>query len=151
MQTPTKAEMAALVLYDPSTGVMKWKNGRQITCINSKGYLVFKSNRRQFYVHRVAWVLMTGQWPKENVDHINQIRSDNRWSNLREASYSQNAINRSSARAGITFDKRLQKFEVRIQKSGRRERIGFFASFDEAKAARLSAERKLFGEFARAK
>lgn len=146
---PTQAEMTMLVSYDPVTGIMKWMDGRQITCTNDKRYLVFKSKGRQFYAHRVAWLLMTGQWPQD-VDHINQIRSDNRWCNLREASRSQNAINRSIP-AGVTFDKRLQRFEARIQKLGRRKRLGYFASFEEAKAARLNAERKLFGDFAPAK
>ena len=52
---------------------------------------------RLYHVHRVIWFYMTGNFPKDQIDHINHIRNDNRWINLREASIQENDKNRSKA------------------------------------------------------
>jgi hypothetical protein len=44
--------------------------------------------------HRLAWLLQTGGWPKQQIDHINGVKDDNRWLNLRDVSHMVNSQNR---------------------------------------------------------
>jgi hypothetical protein len=57
------------------------------------GYRVVSVNQVHYLAHRVAWAMMTGEWPREEIDHINGCREDNRWCNLRAATRTQNARN----------------------------------------------------------
>lgn len=104
--------------------------------------------------HRLAWLWMTGEWPKLEIDHQNGNRADNRWVNLREATRSQQAQNgamrstNNSGRIGVFFDKHRNKWTACVTLHGRNVFRKRFASFEAACAAREAAERKLFGEFA---
>src|SRR6266446_8705973 len=101
------------IKYDPVTGHFTWikkRKGRN-HAIGSKagytdayGYLTIGINYKIYKAHRLAWLYMTGKWPKNFIDHINRDPSDNRWENLREATRSQNQINSkvpSSSKLGI--------------------------------------------------
>ncbi len=100
--------------------------------------------------------MMTGKWPTHQVDHINGMRADNRWKNLREATPLQNARNRrptketGSGRVGVCFDKTRAKWSAYIGVDNRTINLGFFAEIEEAVAARADAEKVHFGEFAAA-
>ena len=86
--------------YDPDTGILYKKYRHFVTgetleapvnVNRGKGYLgvYIHELKQQLYVHRVAVFLMTGEWPIE-VDHINGIKDDNRWCNLRPCTSSEN-------------------------------------------------------------
>lgn len=99
--------------YDPETGVLTWKDrprahfrapnayatfqkncaGKAAGNLAPHGYVTVRLNRKLLYAHRIAWVLMTGVWPLVNIDHVNGNKADNRWTNLRLASQSQNMTN----------------------------------------------------------
>jgi hypothetical protein len=99
-----------LFSYDPETGILKRtapimrSNGAGITSrgvgepagwLDGDGYLrVRMPKMRQIPVHRIAWLMQTGKWPKEQIDHINGVRTDNRWINLRDVSCAVNSQNR---------------------------------------------------------
>lgn len=89
-----------LLTYNPETGEFTRLKGTgkgaaagTVTkgCIDkSNGYRRICVQGKQRYAHRVAWLYMTGQWPKDQIDHKNMDRSDNRFGNLRQANNSEN-------------------------------------------------------------
>jgi hypothetical protein len=54
---------------------------------------MFSIDGKQQRVHRLIWLYMTGEWPKDQIDHINNVKHDNRWKNLREADNQLNHYN----------------------------------------------------------
>lgn len=98
---------------------------------------------------------MTGELPAFIVDHINGVRNDNRWLNLRRADASQNCWNskkpstNTSGAKGVSFHKATGKWQVRIRVRGKQKHIGLFDSVEEAELAFAVAADKFHGEFAR--
>jgi len=99
---------------------------------------------------------MTGEMPNMQIDHKNMVGTDNRWSNLRLATKSQNLAN-SRARKdnfsgfkGAYYDKKSGKWRAQVRHNGKLHSLGRFPTPREANAAYLVAASKLFGEFARA-
>lgn len=85
--------------YSPKTGQIKLKiaterlpAGHVFSSKYEDTYIKVYVDGEQFSAHRVAWVYMTGEQP-DVIDHINGLRHDNRWCNLRDVDYSQNALN----------------------------------------------------------
>lgn len=80
-------------------------------CFDKDGYLILKIKGKQFKAHRVAWFLNYGYFPKEEIDHINRDRTDNRIENLRVCSRLENnrnqikKINKDTGCVGIYLDK----------------------------------------------
>ena len=91
--------------------------------------------------------------PGQRVDHRNKNRADNRKQNLRCCSFSENNRNRglystnTSGIAGVSFDKCRKRWVARISYNGKRKFIGRFYNKEDAIAARLDTEIRLFGEF----
>lgn len=87
-------------------------------------------------------------------DHINQVKTDNRRSNLRSVTHSQNCMNKrvqpnnECGTTGVGMDKRSGRWYARIKKEGKQIYLGCFADKSEAVAIRKEAEARLFGEFA---
>lgn len=90
------------VRYLPDTGDLVWAETGELVGCDTETYpgkeyrrwgVTYDGSQQHLYVHRVAFALMTGEWPFL-VDHKNGNSLDNRWSNLREATASQNALNK---------------------------------------------------------
>ena len=111
-------------------------------------------DKREYLEHRLAWFYVNGTWPKQ-VDHRNNVKSDNRISNLRETTSSQNNMNRKkngrnrSGRKGVTERKRSRNWEAQIAVDGKDVYLGKFPSLEEAANAYNAAALKYHGEFAR--
>lgn len=90
---------------------------------------------------------------KVSVDHINHMTNDNRKSNLRIATQSQNLMNQSmnknnsSGVKGVYFDNHRNKWVAEIKINRAKKNLGGFTDFNEAVEARKKAEEELFGEF----
>jgi hypothetical protein len=80
--------------YNPETGLIT-RNDRKNSngSYDKDGYLIIKIKSRQIKAHRLAWFLYYGKFPQKELDHINRIRTDNRISNLREVSRTENVHN----------------------------------------------------------
>lgn len=149
--------------YEPSTGIFRWREGERhagkvagcvSTTLQGKQYRLIKVDGKLRYAHRLAWLLMTGSWPADQVDHINRDGLDNRWANLRQATRSQNKQNsgldrRSSTGVrGVYFDPRAGSYQVKVQSNGVREYLGRFSTLEAAAAAAKSRQTDRFGRFA---
>jgi hypothetical protein len=157
----TQQRLKELVHYDPDTGIFIWLsdkfNGIKAGDIaggpNSEGYWRIYLDGMRLMAHRLAWLYVTGSWPTAQIDHINGIKGDNRLSNLREATNSQNHANRgrpvsnTSGLKGIDFLRGKWRARVRFQRA--MIHIGMFNTCEEACAAYGAAVVKYFGEFAR--
>jgi hypothetical protein len=98
----TAEELKSFVTYDKNTGKMvrvrntrgRSRIGVEAGSIHSCGYRTITINRKNYYIHRLAWLYVYGVWPNGYIDHINRVVSDNRIENLRECTKSQNQMNR---------------------------------------------------------
>lgn len=154
-------KLKELVSYDESTGLFLWKVSRQ-RCIANKnigyrhysGYLHVEIFGKHYSLHRLAWFYVHGEWPKDMLDHINNIRDDNRISNLREVNVQQNSMNRSpnkkgaSKYKGVTWHGRTNTWRARISLNNKRISLGLFKTEEDAYAAYKEAALQYHGEFA---
>ena len=150
----TKERLQEILNYNKVTGIFTWKVkkaqniqiGDDAGSLNSKGYVNIIVDGTNYAAHRLAWLWITGSIPKDQIDHINRIRNDNRAVNLREANNKQNQENvnirkdNTSGMVGVTWSKEQNKWTVRIQHDKCRIFIGRFDSLDEAITARKQAE-----------
>jgi hypothetical protein len=157
----TAAQARQVFDYDQETGVIRWLRSPRITIaagtiagtINQNGYRRIGYRWRIYLAHRVAWLLVKGEWPSGHIDHINGIRDDNRFCNLRGASSSQNQQNMktdfgtASGCAGIK--KRGNSYQVRFNVYGKHHYFGTFRTRERALEVRNEAVQRLRGEYGR--
>lgn len=174
---PTVDDLRQLMRYDPEIGKLFWKErarkwfksdrdmralntriaGKEaFTSLDSKGYRQGKVLEFIFRAHRVAWAIETGVWPQGFIDHINGDRTDNTFSNLREATNAQNQwnsgaqVNNTSGFKGVSWRKRESVWVASISHKKEHHFLGCFNSAEAAHAAYCEAAARLHGEFARA-
>lgn len=142
--------------YDPATGVITNRiSGKPTGKPNEKGYLRIEvkigPRRMKVMAHHLAWLLVTGSWPEEQVDHRNNDRGDNRWVNLRAATHGQNQLNKRPIGAvpvkGVTRRKN-GRYQVRISLGGERVYLGTYDTEEAAEAAYQAMAASMHGEFA---
>lgn len=127
----------------------RYAGAEAFTAKEKHGYHVGNFHGRLYKAHRVIWLLHSGEWPREQIDHINGIRSDNRISNLRPVSKLENAKNmrvskrNTSGVPGVVWMKHQNKWCASIFCNGTKHHLGVFSVFDEAVAARRGAEVRL--------
>jgi len=124
------------------------KSGQAAGTITSYGYIQICLDWRMYKAHRLAWLYIHGHMPERQLDHINHNRTDNRISNLREATPSENAQNRVGAqrnsKSGILgVHKFKNKWRAFIQINGKTKNIGDFDTSEQARDAYLRAKRQL--------
>jgi hypothetical protein len=155
--------------YDPATGVLVWKSrqdrigrwntervGKIAGTINDRGYIVVAINGKDFRAHRLAWAIVTGEWPEAEIDHRNMIKSDNRWDNLRPSTHSQNNQNKTaqsnntSGYKGVSFCKVSRTWSARMKVGTRYKFLGRYSTPEEAHARYVEAAQEHRGEFANA-
>ena len=162
-----------LLHYDPATGSLTWREreprhfpgteeqkrrycslwngsfaGRPALNCPDFGYRSGSLLGRKALAHRVAWAVHYGKWPKNQIDHINGVRDDNRICNLRDATLVENRRNarmdkrNTSGVTGVCYDKTYERWRATISRRGRRVYLGTFEFFEDAIAARKEAERQ---------
>lgn len=156
----------ALLEYQPETGKLYWKTrtsdrfrtlgicdawnrrhaGREaFTYLDTDGYLQGRIDDIRYRAHRIIIMMVTGEEP-DLVDHINRIRTDNRWSNLRQADHRLNSQNRRpavrghSSHVGVSWHRASASWRAQIGAHGLKHHLGTFPSLAEAVAARRAAE-----------
>lgn len=167
--------------YTPETGEFRWRarpadhfnDPRVFTrwCRHKVGTRAFSIRKNHPYptscvtyqgreielmAHRVAWALVTGEYPKDQIDHINCDGHDCRFSNLREANQSLNNANRRRNKTqkgplkGVAQHPKTGRWKSQIQVNGVSHYLGYFATAEDAHAAYVAAASRHYGEFARA-
>lgn len=160
--TLTQELLKTLLQYDPDTGLFisnvrrgKAAVGKQVGHRNSTlGYVQISIGDKRYYAHRLAWLYMTGEWPIYQIDHVDYDRSNNRFSNLREATKSKNMWNRSkqknntSGYKGVIWDNRCKAWVAQISSQGKYYYLGTFFNPHHAARAYDRAALRLHGKFA---
>lgn len=168
-----QATLTRLLHYDPATGIFTWNRRDDVgKAWNTRyagkqaGYawsvpnspLTYWSIRIfdwPFLAHRLAVLYMTGEWPAADVDHDDRDGLNNRWSNLRPATKSQNSANRSFSKKSSTklrgayACKRTGRYRAQICINGKIRWLGYYDTPEEAHAAYCAAHRAEHGEFSR--
>lgn len=150
----TQTELKKFWKYDPKLGTftrvnenkndLRYKKRGQ----NANGYRTIKVNNKSHSAHRLAFLYMTGKYPDGYVDHINRIKSDNRFDNLRVVTQSENLKNSSisvlntSGTTGVMWHKLNNKWIAKIHVDGKDKHLGYFSDLGDAIAARKMAETK---------
>lgn len=142
-----------LVQYNPISGNFL-RDGKRAGTLNRLGYVQIKMDGRLYLAHRLAWFLHYGYLPAKQIDHVNGNKADNRISNLRLASGSENLRNRgkpcnnTSGYKGVSWIAHYQKWQATIKFDGKNKYLGRFATREEAAEAYSKAALQHHGEFA---
>lgn len=161
-----------LMDYDPHTGVFLWRErspdffnyttnpvrmcntwntkcrNKVVGFKNRKGYIELRFFKRTYFLHRLAFLYMEGYLPENQVDHINRIRDDNRWCNLRVVSQQCNSRNCGLAKnnktgvTGVYFSKKDKRWVAKIKVNYKSIDLGGFINFNDAVQSRWDAEVK---------
>lgn len=157
----TAEELRRLLDYDPETGVFIWKElpefstaavvGGKAGCAWATGYRIVVLMSKRYLAHRLAWLYVYGKWPTKQLDHINRDKSDNRITNLREATTRENQLNTPAGKSGVkgvAWHTQHQKWSTQIWVKGRRVFLGLYNNVADAAAhyqwARISYDREFF-------
>jgi hypothetical protein len=160
----TQDELKRLLSYDLNTGNFTWNISKKGINLDKSagsihandGYCRIRIDGVPYSAHRLAWLYVHGSWPKVVIDHIDGDRSNNRLSNLREATLRQNQFNRkvkctsSTGVKGVSLDRRGKRFQVQIKIEGVKKFIGYFNTISEGAAAYNAIAKTIHGQFFRA-
>ena len=155
----SREEVVRLLDYDPVTGIFIWKV-RTAICVkigaeagsvfvngNGKPYRRIMIKGRHYYSHRLAWLVLSGQFPDDEIDHVDGNGLNNSAKNLRPATRTENTrnkrkpVNNTTGIVGVYWDKTYSKWAAKICLNGKLKHIGIFDDFADAVAARKEAER----------
>jgi len=149
-------ELKELLDYNPATGIFtrKVRTAKRVHVgdvagtINSLGYRRIQLYGKLYKAHRLAWLFMTGEFPANDIDHINHVKDDNRFANLRVVTHSENLRNatmrndNSSGVTGVSWFKRDSNWRVQIMVNGKSIHGGYFGCITAATLARKALDVK---------
>lgn len=145
----SKPEWVSELTYNRRSGILR-RNGARIGRIGSSGYLIYVVDNTEHKVHRLIFLVVTGEWPEHMVDHINGVRTDNRWVNLRDVPMLYNAqnlrrlqVDNTSGFMGVSWYKRKHKWLAQIRVNRVKKTLGYYDTPDQAHASYLAARREL--------
>lgn len=146
----TQSQLKEVLHYNKDTGIFTWiKSGRGIPKSRQAGsvdkytkYIYIRINKKNWSAHRLAWLYIYGEWPKNQIDHINHNRADNRIKNLRDVTIRENALNRkyyldNNNLVGAYYRESHKKWCASITIGGIRKHIGYYNTKEEANNAYL--------------
>ena len=152
-QELTQERLKELLHYDPETGVFTWKVqtsnrvhvGDAAGATEPNGYRRIRVDSGNYRAHRLAWLYVHGKFPEGKLDHHDRDKRNNRISNLRPATDSQNGLNKglqtnnTSGYVGVSWDKQRQKWAAFLTLA-KKVYLGRFTNILDAIAARKAAE-----------
>lgn len=158
----TQKRLKEILTYNKESGIFVWKKktssksnrtvvGDIAGSVTKNGYIVIKIDGKLHFAHRLAWLYINGIIPKEQIDHKDHDRTNNRILNLREATHRENMKNLSKRKnnktgiMGVILREgrgRKPHYEARITVDGKRHHLGCFSELEDAKKAREEANIK---------
>lgn len=157
---PDLKRLEELFCYEPETGLLRSRVKRPKVAVgsvvgtkNNKGHLICRVKYKIYYVHRIVWMLHYRSEPPAIIDHINGDGCDNRISNLRPASLSQNMANSGANKAtssnlkGAHWSNSAQRWRSSINRNGKIVHLGWFGTKEEAAEAYKAASVKVDGAY----
>jgi hypothetical protein len=144
----TQEKLKEILDYNPDTGIFSWKVskakrikvGSVAGCKNNLGYILIRIDGKIYLAHRLAWLYTHGDFPLNCIDHINQIKDDNRICNLRDVTVSENMQNQSQV---LGYTKNGSKYKATITLNNILYQLGSYATKEQARQAYLDAKIKL--------
>lgn len=158
----TQDYLKEILSYNPETGNFTWLQPRrghlghqEAGNLTKTGYIRITVGRQEFFAHRLAVLYMTGAWPTQHVDHVNQVRRDNRWVNIRQATRSQNGVNAGKTRnntsgfKGVRASKnnKTNPWQAQAALNGKQVHIGSYPTPELAYEAYKTFCQEHHGEF----
>lgn len=150
------ADLLAAFDYDCDTGLFTRKTcadkshvGDTPTSLDGWGYVHFRVLGKKYRAHILAWFYVFGEWPREQIDHIDEVKTNNRIGNLRDVSQAWNQQNRRKPRRDnklgiLGVCKAGEKFHAQIGPArGVRLNLGYFDTAEEARQAYVDAKKRL--------
>ena len=147
---PTQALLHQIYNYDADKGLLSYKRDFHRRAVNTSpcsvaanGYLVVTLDKT-YLAHRIIWLMQTGDFP-EYVDHINHIRDDNRWDNLRSITHQANnenkSVNKNSSTGflGVSRIASTGRYRASLTRNHKQIHLGVFDTAEEAHKARQAA------------
>jgi hypothetical protein len=161
LSMPAFDELSQCIKYDPNSGIGTWLVDRSsnakagaIAGFKSRDYVRIAYKQKNYLAHRMFWFLHTGCDPGQLcIDHIDENKLNNKFSNLRLATSSQNGFNitktksNTSGHRGVSWHKKFQKYQAYIDFKGQCFYLGLHETFEQAVATRQAKELELYGEF----
>lgn len=152
----TAERVRELLSYDPATGQFHWKQrmsqrvhaGARAGSVSKRGYRSIKVEGKMRRACRLAWLMVHGEWPRHEIDHVNGDRGDDRIENLRDVTHQVNtqnlkgakATNRSTGLLGVSKGRRGRP-QALIRINGETVSLGHFDSAELAHQAYVQAKR----------
>jgi hypothetical protein len=156
----TQEELKRHLVYDENTGLFtRLISKNQVNVgdiagnVDGKGYIRVSIHNISYRAHRIAFLYMNGSFPKNQVDHINGIKDDNRWCNLREATNQENQCNKpfsirnKSGYKGVSWDKKSNKWRAQSSLNNTKKNLGMFDSKELAYKAYVDFSMNNHNEF----
>lgn len=138
--------------YEPESGALFRGSARAGSLSGQGRYRSVSVCGQQMSEHVVIWAIVTGSYPETTVDHENRDGTDNRWSNLRLATSSQQQANRGlfknnkSGRRGVYWFK--GKWVAAVRHAGRTQHLGRFDDIEAASQAVEARRAQIWGAMA---
>lgn len=151
----THTRLRELAHYCPETGQFthlqfkgRKKAGMPAGSLRSDGYVYVMFDGFRAMAHQFAWLYVTGEWPTQEIDHIDGNKANNAFSNLRQVSRRMNTENKHMAKSTSTTGllgviRHRHKFVARIVSEGKRTYLGIFETPEAAHEAYVQAKRRL--------
>jgi hypothetical protein len=155
----TQETLKEVLHYDPKTGLFTRLKGGSgpnnfigaiAGFLDDKGYVQICIKNKYYRAHRLAFLYMIGKFPLLYVDHIDGIKTNNKWNNLREATNSQNLQNQKKANStnlstGLlgAHKRKNGLITASIMLNGKLKHLGYFKTSEEAHERYLEEKRRI--------
>lgn len=151
----TQQRLRELTHYCPETGQFthlqskgRKKAGMPAGSLRRDGYVYAMFDGHRAMAHQFAWLYVNGEWPTQEIDHMDGNKANNAFANLRQVSRRANTENKRTAKRTSTTGllgvvRHRDKFVAKIVHAGKRTHLGVFETPEAAHEAYVQAKREL--------